>query len=54
MQDLTQQQATYRALIARNKSRSLESIAQSGKEQLTALSLPFVLIQVSHSNKLHD
>ena len=48
-QELAHQQTTYRALMARNRNRSMEQLQgeNRGSSQLTALPLPFVLIQVS-------
>ena len=49
LQELTQQQVTYRTLMRRNRNRTVEQLHESnasGNSQLTALPLPFVLIQV--------
>lgn len=52
VQDLAQQQATYRSLIARNRNRPMDALVQAGGGQLTALPLPFVLIQVQCTKHL--
>ena len=52
MQDLTTQQAQFRALMRRNKDQTVEQLMLSnatGSTDVTALPLPFVLIQVDRS-----
>jgi len=56
LQELTQQQVTYRSLMSRNRGQTMEQLTESnaaGNSQITALPLPFVLIQVREKPPNH-